>query len=77
MTRSTSGRWCPISHDRPMISSPPCQVNVKRGQTYSRCVGEQSSTASAPCEAGVEASDAVDGPSIQNRVSRRKRDSNR
>ena len=44
------------------------KVAVKRGQTYSRCLADQSSTANAPCEAGVIASDSVDGASIQNRV---------
>ena len=45
------------------------QVNVKRGQPYSRCLAGQPSTTNVPCETGAVASDSVDGASIQNRVS--------
>ena len=42
---------------------------MKRGTAYNRCLAGQSSTANVPCEAGVVAEDAIDGVSIQNRVS--------
>ena len=62
---------CEVQRPTSLLCATPLscvQVNVNRGLSYLRCTSNQISTTGMPCEAGVIASDKVDGASIQDRV---------